>query len=339
MSIARIRNDSWKDDENLKEVLTDYVSKTFKKCEILDFVKRDFPQYAWSPSSLSRRLNHFRIQYTDYNVPVDVIQGIVSNEMGGPGALLGYRAMHQKIRQEYKLNVPRAVVHGAMFNENPELLEARRPGAKKKEKGHFSSPGPNFVHSLDGHDKLMGYQNSTFPIAIYGSIDTCSRKILWLKVWSSNSNPDLIGRFYIEYLYKSKVVAQNLRIDKGTETVQMAGVHCYLLKDKVDDPTKNIIFGPSTSNQIERWWKELHEKLEEYYKDQLRTMKDNLMYDPKNELHREILAYVMVPIIQHQVDVFVELWNNHRIRKQKETYLPTGKPSHIYSFPENWGLQ
>ena len=53
---------------------------------------------------------------------------------------------------------------------------------------------------------------------------------------------------------------------------------------------------------------------------------------------REILAYVMVPIIQHQVDVFVELWNNHRIRKQKETYLPTGKPSHIYSFPENWGL-
>ena len=219
MSIPRIRNDSWNDDENLQEVLADYVSKTFKKSEILDFVKRDFPQYAWSLSSLSRRLSHFKIQYIDYNIPVDVIQEIVTKEMGGPGTLLGYRAMHQKIRQEYKLNVPRAVVHGAMFNENPELLEARRPGTKKKDKGHFSSPGPNFVHSLDGHDKLMGYQKSTFPLAIYGCIDTCSRKLLWLKVWSSNNNPDLIGRFYTEYLQKNKVVAQNLRVDNGNEIV------------------------------------------------------------------------------------------------------------------------
>ena len=29
----------------------------------------------------------------------------------------------------------------------------------------MSSPGPNIVYSLDGHDKLMGYQNSTYPIA------------------------------------------------------------------------------------------------------------------------------------------------------------------------------
>ena len=32
--------------------------------------------------------------------------------------------------------------------------------------------GPNWVHSLDGHDKLMGYQNSTFPLAIYGCLDS-----------------------------------------------------------------------------------------------------------------------------------------------------------------------
>ena len=31
------------------------------------------------------------------------------------------------------------------------------PGKRKKEvKGHFVSCGPDWVHSLDGHDKFMG---------------------------------------------------------------------------------------------------------------------------------------------------------------------------------------
>ena len=30
----------------------------------------------------------------------------------------------------------------------------------------FISADPNFVHSLDGHEKLMDYQNSSFPIAV-----------------------------------------------------------------------------------------------------------------------------------------------------------------------------
>ena len=67
-----------------------------------------------------------------------------------------------------------------MYDCDPDGLAARGcVGAKKvKRKGNFSSKGPNWIHSLDGHDKLMGYQNSTFPIAIYGCLDTVSRKIL-----------------------------------------------------------------------------------------------------------------------------------------------------------------
>ena len=83
-----------------------------------------------------------------------------------------------------------------MTELDPEGLEARGGvgGKKKQQKGHFTTKGPNWVHSLDGHDKLMGYQNSTFPLAIYGCIDTASRKLLWLKVWVSNSDPKIVGR-------------------------------------------------------------------------------------------------------------------------------------------------
>ena len=123
----------------------------------------------------------------------------------------------------------------------------------KSKKGNGN--GPNFVHSLDGHDKLVSYQNSTFPLAIYGRIDTASRKILWLKIWVTNSDPQLIGYWYLEYLYETRIrpwyLRTYLRIDKGTETGTMATMHAYLHQLLgTTDPSNTVIHGPSTSNQV-----------------------------------------------------------------------------------------
>ena len=74
--------------------------------------------------------------------------------------------MYQKIWQIHELHVPRDVVYDMMFALDPEGLEDRQIDGKKKI-GHFVTKGVNWVHSLDGHDKLTGYQNSTFPLAIY----------------------------------------------------------------------------------------------------------------------------------------------------------------------------
>jgi hypothetical protein len=118
-------------------------------------------------------LQYFNIRHIDQNVTINQLQTAVKKEMEGPGKLLGYRALHKKIRQVYDLKVPRDLVHAVMYDAYPDVLQQRAPQCKKKKpKGHFSSPGPNFVHSLDGHDKLMGYQNSTFLLAVgkyYGS--------------------------------------------------------------------------------------------------------------------------------------------------------------------------
>lgn len=134
-----------------------------------------------------------------------------------------------------------------------ELLENRRPNAKKKKtKGNFTTKGTNWVHSLDGHDKLMGYQNSTFPLAIYGAVDTASRKIIWLKIWTSNSDPKRIGLWYLEYLYSTKRIASILRMDKSTETGTMATMHAYLRQQHgdIDEPSDTVVYGPSTANQV-----------------------------------------------------------------------------------------
>ena len=64
--------------------------------------------------------------------------------------------------------------------------------------------GSDWTMSLDGHDKLCGYQNATFPLCIYGGLDTYSGRIQFLKIWTTNSNPKIIGRHYLQYLLESR---------------------------------------------------------------------------------------------------------------------------------------
>ncbi len=247
-------NVKWKDNEQLSADLKKYVEQRLQRNEILDYMQRDYDFYFWSIRTLDRRLNYFNIRYIDGNIPVANIREAVAKELEGPGALLGYRAMTQKIRQKYHLPVPRDLIHGVMFELDPEGLARRTPGAKKrKPRGHFVTMGPNWTYSLDGHDKLMGYQNSTFPLAIYGCIDTASRKLIWLKIWNTNSNPLVIGKWSLESLMETKLLPNHLRMDKGTETTVMSTMHSYLRSQPGDleDPTDSIIFGPSPSNQVQ----------------------------------------------------------------------------------------
>ena len=55
---------------------------------------------------------------------------------------------------------------------------------------------------------------------------------------------------------------------------------------------------------------------------------------------RNLLAYIYIPVLQKELDVFkTSVWNNHRTRQQKEKELPSGVPEHIYNFPEQYGGQ
>ena len=228
------------------------MSVGYKRTEILSFVSRDFPQYPWSLRSVDRRLRHFGIYYTDHNVDVEDVQQAVAKELDGPGKLLGYPATHKKVRQVHHLNVPRKLVNEVMYDLDPEGLEARALATNRpRVRGNFTTKGVNWVHAMDGHAKLMGFQKNTFPLGVYGCIDTASRKLLWLRVWTGNSDPKLIGRFYLDYLYESRMIASKIRIDKGTETGKMATLHVFLRRHHGDmDPVETVIYGPSTANQV-----------------------------------------------------------------------------------------
>ena len=99
----------------------------------LDFMKRDYSQYVWSLRTLTRRLAFFEITYIDYGANTDNLREIVRKELvDGPGAFLGYRALHKKVREVYGLKVPRSLVYNMMFDVDPTGLENRRNVGKPK---------------------------------------------------------------------------------------------------------------------------------------------------------------------------------------------------------------
>ena len=162
------RYKGWDNDTALEDDLRKYVRENLKRAEILSFVRRDYSQNQWSLRSLDRRLRHFNIQYIDRNVDLEQVRAAVQEELDGPGKLLGYRPMHQKMRQVHHLNVPRHLVHNVMYDLDPDGLEARAVGKNTRVKGHFTTKGPNFVHSLDGISldgtcKANGISERHFP--------------------------------------------------------------------------------------------------------------------------------------------------------------------------------
>ena len=96
--MASLRDISSCEDVRSQGDLRNYVRQNLKRKEMLDFLRRDFPTYAWpwSIPTLDRRLRYFNIFYTDTNVTLDEVKEAVGKELEGPGKLLDYRALHRK---------------------------------------------------------------------------------------------------------------------------------------------------------------------------------------------------------------------------------------------------
>ena len=78
-----------------------------------------------------------------FDTDIEEVETAVREEIEGPGQLLGYRAMHKKLREQHNLAVPRDLVHDVMGLVDPEGLQCRGDVGKKKRRrgatGTFTS--------------------------------------------------------------------------------------------------------------------------------------------------------------------------------------------------------
>ena len=119
--------------------------------------------------------------------------------------------MLQKLRSS-RLTADKETVRLILKSLDPAGVDRRKSRTLTRHEYH--SFGPNHTWYIEGYDKLKA-----FGIAIHGAIYGYSRRILWLKLSSSNNNPKVIADYYLCCVKELNLIPRVVRADRGTENV------------------------------------------------------------------------------------------------------------------------
>jgi len=264
----------------------------------------------------------------------EVVQA-VEEELRGSGSLLGYRAMHQRLINQYGLVTTREVVRHVLRIFDPEGVEYR--SRHRLRRRLYRCKGPNYLWHIDGYDKLKPY-----GFCIHGAIDGFSRRIVWLEVASSNNDPRIIAQYFLDYVRQLGGTARIVRGDRGTENGNLAAIQRFFRRSMNDDFSgdKSFMFGKSTSNQrIEAWWGRLRQGCADWWIEFFKDLRDSGLYCDDNIIHCECLKFCFMDVIQSELHRAAKEWNIHRIRPSSNVESPAGKPDVMYFIPESVDAQ
>jgi hypothetical protein len=187
-----------------------------------------------------------------------VVQDLVQEGIQS-GAIDGYGKQYLYLHfRQLGMNVARDRMFQVYRTLNPTGIE-RRNQDRQRRKGEYLVRGPNFIWSIDGHEKLKPY-----GFEIYACIDAYARYIVWVYVGISAGTAVSVGQQYLNAVRETGVIPHYIRSDCGKETSQLAYAH-FRLSD-ANEPNcpfeKCYMYGTSTANQrIESWWQQLSKSL------------------------------------------------------------------------------
>lgn len=221
----------------------------------------------------------------------NVIQ-FIKEKLEGSGALHGYRWMYSKCKDK-GLHVRKEDVRFILSCLAPVGRDLRRQ-RRLNRRGYFAK-GPNFVWHVDSYDKLK-----PFGICINGAIDGFSRMILWLNAYNTNSDPKVIGGYFLETVRETGGCPRTLRADMGTENSSIRDIQQFLRQNDLDlqSGERSFIYGRSTSNQrIESWWGILRKECVEFWLEQLHSLKNEGVFNGEF-LDKNLIIFCFLGIIQ-----------------------------------------
>jgi hypothetical protein len=245
-------------DELCKRVQILFFEVGLEDRDMLHLLNREgFNISKWHLVRLRFRLNlRRRIGNTqeDHDHADSVVEQLIKDELRH-GQIEGYGRglLHSHFRQQGYI-VARDRLFRVYRTLNREAIN-RRKRVLPRPSGEAIIPGPNYVWSVDGYDKLKSY-----GIEIHACIDAYSRYIIWVYVGVSNATAISCLTQYLHVLEDFKTAPQFLRSDRGEETVMMAQAHYKL--QRASDPTLELrdcyMYGTSKQNQqLENWWGQL----------------------------------------------------------------------------------
>ena len=150
----------------------------------------------------------------------------IEQELRGIGSDVGYRSVWQRLVTDHGLVVCKETVRHALRIIDHDGVDRRL--RHRLQRRQYKGRGPNFIWHIDGYDKLK-----PFGFSIHGCIDGYSRRIMWLEVGTSNNDPTVVARYFVNCItevgvllvsYERTVVqrtAMLLAFNVSFETIQM----------------------------------------------------------------------------------------------------------------------
>ena len=247
------------------------------------------------------------------------------------GACVGYRTMWKRLVKDHGMAVKRTEVMQIMKHLRPHATEERK--AHRLKRRVYTLKGPNYVWHVDGYDKLKA-----FGFCIHGCIDGYSRRIMWLEVASSNNNPAIVAKYYLDCLKHFQLAPRILRADNGTENSSLSFLQPLFRYNSTDSMAgiKSFMYGKSTANQrIEAWWGTLRKLGIHWWINLFKDIRDSGLFEIQNPVIKECLRFCFMDALQTDLDRIAQHWNSHNIRRQKRfAELPSGKPDVMFFVPE-----
>ncbi|XP_039621768.1 uncharacterized protein LOC120537122 [Polypterus senegalus] len=244
----------------------------------------------------------------------------------------GVRAMYRRVR-DFRGIRPcyRNDVHEVMRQLDARGLHRRQPGNRKILRCQYSTKGPNHTWHIDGNDKLRFY-----GIWIHLCIDGYSRSVIWLHAGTSNRNPRLIARYFLDAVETENGCPRLVRADRGCENSLVAIIQMsfrYRHHDSLAG-VNSFRYGKSIHNQRAEYFNGyLKKSWICFWQKHFEAMVEAEILELSNPIHIHCVQYCFLPLIERQLYSERIEWNNQRIHKQTLAAGPFGKPDMLYFCP------
>ena len=310
------------------DLIKHYFSLGLQYSEILAFLL-SFHGIQLSLRQLRRILRREGLRGRKDHSDIEQVINAIETELEGSGNRIGYRQMHQRLRNDYGFVVQKEIVREIIKELDPVGVQAR--SSKRLRRREYRAKGPNYIWHIDGYDKLK-----PFGFCIHGGIDGYSRRILWLEVGCTNNNPKIIANYFTDCIRQIGGVPRIVRADAGTENISVAGIQRFLRSGTEDafSGEKSFLYGRSVSNQrIEAWWSFLKKSNASWWIDFFKDMRDEGVFCDHDPIHIDCLRFCFMPLMQQELHTVAKQWNLHNIRPSHNAESPSGRPDILYFVP------
>ena len=179
--------------------------------------------------------NKQKLQRT--TVDNNLLKECILNESQTSRSCVRYRQMSEIVSLKYGINASREEARLALKALDPESVAER--GRTVIKRRIYENKRPHEVYHIGGNDKLKMWE-----FCIHRAVDGFSRKILWLKIATTNKDPLVIANFHLNCMKSYMIAPRLLRMDKGTENICLEDLQ-VLFTDNVE----SFRYGASVRNQ------------------------------------------------------------------------------------------